>query len=304
MNGLLTLQEFYASILNKGTMEQFSHLSKMSHFNVFKRGQVQCARITELHRTDFHKISLIDGEGIIHFEDSKVPVSGKTLVFYHRNVPHVWEPVSERQQGYFCLFNNHFIETYLLDTVFRDTPLMNTVMNPVYTLTDEQAKIFEFIFEQAYSEVEGDYVKKYEVIVHYLHLLLHQTNKLCSQNIREEKKPQASVLLTAQFMEMLERQFPIDSSDQSLALKKPSDFAEKLAIHVNHLNRSIKEVTGRSTTEIISSRLANEAKALLRHTDNSVAEIAYTLGFEHPSNFNNFFKKQTQLTPKSFREVN
>lgn len=301
MNGLLTLQEFYASILNKGTMEQFSHLSKMSHFNVFKRGQIQCARITELHRTDFHKISLVVGDGIIHFEDRKVPVSGKTLVFYHRNVPHVWEPVSEDQQGAFCLFNNHFIENYLLDTLFRDTPLMNMAMNPVYPLTDEQAAIFEFIFEQIQEEVEGDYVKKYEVIVHYLHLLLHHTNKLCTQTIREDKKPQASVVLTALFMEMLERQFPIDSSDQSLALKKPSDFAEKLSIHVNHLNRSIKEVTGRSTTEIISSRLANEAKALLRHTDSSVAEIAYTLGFEHPSNFNNFFKKQTQLTPKSFR---
>jgi AraC family transcriptional activator of pobA len=303
MNGLLTLQEFYASILKKGTMEQFSHLSKMSHFNVFKRGQIQCDRITELHRTDFHKISLVVGDGIIHFENSKVPISGKTLVFYHQNVPHVWEPISEDQQGSFCLFNHHFIETYLLDMLFRDTPLMNAAMNPVYPLTDEQAKIFEFIFEQIHDEVEGDYVKKYEVIVHYLHLLLHHTNKLCFQTIREDKKPAASVVLTALFMEMLERQFPIDSSDQSLALKKPSDFAEQLSIHVNHLNRSIKEVTGRSTTEIISSRLANEAKALLRHTDSSVAEIAYTLGFEHPSNFNNFFKKQTQLTPKSFRGV-
>lgn len=304
MNGLLTLQEFYASILNKGTLEQFSHLSKMSHFNVFKRGQIQCARITELHRTDFHKISLIVGDGIIHFEDSKIPVSGKTLIFYHGNVPHVWEPVSEDQQGYFCLFNSHFTDTYLLDTLFRDTPLMNTTMTPVYPLTDEQAALFEFIFEQIHDEVEGNYVKKYEVIVHYLHILLHQTNKLCFQNVHEDKRPVASVLLTTLFMEMLERQFPIDSSEQSLALKKPSDFAEKLDIHVNHLNRSIKEVTGRSTTEIISSRLANEAKALLRHTDNSVAEIAYTLGFEHPSNFNSFFKKQTQLTPKSFRNVN
>ncbi len=304
MNGLLTLQEFYASILNKGTLEQFSHLSKMSHFNVFKRGQIQCARITELHRTDFHKISLIVGDGIVHFEDSKIPVSGKTLIFYHGNVPHVWEPVSEDQQGYFCLFNSQFIDTYLLDTYFRDTSFMNTTTAPVYPLTDEQAALFEFIFEQIHDEVEGNYIKKYEVIAHYLHILLHQTNKLCFQNVHEDKKPAASVLLTTQFMEMLERQFPIDSSDQSLALKKPSDFAEKLDIHVNHLNRSIKEVTGRSTTEIISSRLANEAKALLRHTDNSVAEIAYTLGFEHPSNFNSFFKKQTQLTPKSFRDIN
>lgn len=302
MTGLLTLQEFYASILNKGTMEQFSHLSRMSHFNVFKRGQIQCARITELHRTDFHKISLIIGDGIVHFEDSKVRVSGKTLIFYHRNVPHVWEPVSEEQQGYFCLFNTQFIDTYLLDSLFRDTPLMNTAMNPVYPLTDEQAAQFEFIFKQMHDEMDGNYIKKYEIIVHYLHILLHQTNKLRFQNIHEDKKPAASVVLTTLFMEMLERQFPIDSSDQSLALKKPSEFAEKLAIHVNHLNRSIKEVTGKSTTEIISSRLANEAKALLRHTDNSVAEIAYTLGFEHPSNFNSFFKKQTTLTPRSFRE--
>ncbi|WP_343606095.1 AraC family transcriptional regulator [Fluviicola sp.] len=302
MTGLLTLQEFYASILNKGTMEQFSHLSRMSHFNVFKRGQIQCARITELHRTDFHKISLIIGDGIVHFEDSKVRVSGKTLIFYHRNVPHVWEPVSEEQQGYFCLFNTQFIDTYLLDNLFRDTPLMNTAMNPVYPLTDEQAAQIEFIFKQMHDEMDGNYIKKYEIIVHYLHILLHQTNKLRFQNIHEDKKPAASVVLTTLFMEMLERQFPIDSSDQSLALKKPSEFAEKLAIHVNHLNRSIKEVTGKSTTEIISSRLANEAKALLRHTDNSVAEIAYTLGFEHPSNFNSFFKKQTTLTPRSFRE--
>jgi AraC-like DNA-binding protein len=93
----------------------------------------------------------------------------------------------------------------------------------------------------------------------------------------------------------------VDSTEQALKLKSPHDFADRLSVHVNHLNRSVKEVTGKSTTEIISARIANEAQALLQHTDNTVAEIAYSLGFEHPSNFNSFFKKQTRQTPRMLR---
>ena len=51
----------------------------------------------------------------------------------------------------------------------------------------------------------------------------------------------------------------------------------------------------------IAERVAKEAKALLRHTDWNIADIAYSLGFEYPAYFNNFFKKQTTLNPKAFR---
>jgi len=73
-------------------------------------------------------------------------------------------------------------------------------------------------------------------------------------------------------------------------------------VHVNHLNRAVKETTGKNTSELIAGRVVNEAKALLKHTDNTVAEVAYSLGFEHPSNFIIFFKKQTGLTPKALRD--
>jgi AraC family transcriptional activator of pobA len=45
----------------------------------------------------------------------------------------------------------------------------------------------------------------------------------------------------------------------------------------------------------------SEAKALLKHTDWNIADIAYALGFEEPAHFNNFFKKQALASPKSFR---
>ena len=74
-----------------------------------------------------------------------------------------------------------------------------------------------------------------------------------------------------------------------------------LSVHANHLNRVVKEVTGKTTTGHIADRIVKEAKALLLHTNWNVSEIAYSLGFEYPAYFNNFFKKQTQQTPRSFR---
>ena len=44
-----------------------------------------------------------------------------------------------------------------------------------------------------------------------------------------------------------------------------------------------------------------EAKALLQYTNWSVADIAYGLGFDYPTYFNNFFKRITGRNPKSFR---
>ncbi len=115
------------------------------------------------------------------------------------------------------------------------------------------------------------------------------------------KHTNASSRITSLFIELLERQFPIDSPENILKLKSPTDFAQNLSVHVNHLNRAVKEVTGKTTTTHIADRIVKEAKALLVHTDWNVSEIAYSLGFEYPTYFNNFFKKHTELSPKSLR---
>jgi AraC-like DNA-binding protein len=101
---------------------------------------------------------------------------------------------------------------------------------------------------------------------------------------------------------LLERQFPIDSPEHALKLRKASDYAESLSIHVNHLNHAVRDITGKSTSVHITDRIIMEAKALLLHTDMSITEIAYCLGFDYPNYFNNFFKKNTGLTPLSLRK--
>jgi AraC family transcriptional activator of pobA len=44
-----------------------------------------------------------------------------------------------------------------------------------------------------------------------------------------------------------------------------------------------------------------EAKTQLQHSDWSIADIAYGLGFEYPTYFTNFFKKHTGHPPTALR---
>jgi AraC-like DNA-binding protein len=84
-------------------------------------------------------------------------------------------------------------------------------------------------------------------------------------------------------------------------LKTAQDFAKELSVHTNYLNRSVKEVTGKPTTTHITERVISEAKALLQHTNWNIADVAYALGFEYPTYFNNFFKRMTGTNPKTLR---
>ena len=158
----------------------------------------------------------------------------------------------------------------------------------------------ELIFRKMDSELSSDYAYKYDLIRNYVLELMLTGQKL--QPIGHSiNATNAANRISSLFIELLERQFPIESNSQVIQVKAPLDFANVLGIHINHLNKVLKETTGKSTTEIISGRVAEEAKVLLKHTQWSVSEIAFALGFDEVAHFSNFFKKQTGLSPLKYR---
>ncbi len=76
---------------------------------------------------------------------------------------------------------------------------------------------------------------------------------------------------------------------------------DRLFVRIHHLNRVLKEMTGRTTGELIGHRVAQEAKILLKQTDWPVAGVGYALGFDDQAHFSNYVKKQTSLTPVALR---
>ena len=83
--------------------------------------------------------------------------------------------------------------------------------------------------------------------------------------------------------------------------RQVAEYAHLLTVTPNHLNKIIKEQTGKTASDFINAMLLMEAKALLKHTELSISEIAYQLDFTDPSHFNKFFKKGTEYTPLNYR---
>lgn len=272
--------------------------NKMGHFNVFSRDH--CSLLSPYSRRDYYKISLIIGKGKLHYADKWIYVDRPALLYSNPIVPYSWEADDDDQKGWFCLFTESFLQNGSRLGNLQDSPLFKIGGTPVFFLDENQQEILSDLYTRMMTEIESDYVHKYDMLRAYLHLMIHETMKMHPAETFEPYQ-NASQRVASLFMELLERQFPIDSPETFLKLKTPNDYAQSLSIHVNSLNRSVKEITGKTTSQQITARVIQEANALLAHTDWNIAEIAYGLGFEEPAYFTNYFKKQTGIAPNALR---
>ena len=252
-------------------------------------------------RRDFYKMGLVNGDMTVYYGDKILEINDTVLFFVNPNVLHSVVRRSKKTTGYACLFTETFITGSERTGILKNSPLFQIGDTPVIALNSEQATFMTGIFQKMLAVHNGDYHYKGELIRSCIELIIHEALRIQpSRNVSPFKN--AATRVTHLFMNLLERQFPIERSAEPLRLRTAQDFATGLAVHVNYLNRSVKEVTGKPTSVHIAERITAEAKALLQHTDWSVADIAYALGFEYPTYFNNYFKRVAGITPKALRK--
>lgn len=281
------------------SVSEFNNELKLKGFNVFQiEADSNATRIYS--RKDFYKICLTTGKSIINYADRGFEQEGTILFFGNPHIPYSWETISTTYVGYTCLFSEEFFKASDRSESLQHSPLFKIGGTPILKITEQQRGFLNSIFLKMIEEQSSDYAYKDDLIRNYIHLIIHEALKLQPSEQYEQNKNAAS-RLTSVFLELLERQFPVESTNKPLQLKTAHDYANNLNVHVNYLNRAVKEVTGKSTTTHITERIVNEAKALLQHTGWNIAEIAYALGFEYPTYFNNFFKRLTGTNPKSLR---
>ncbi len=298
MRKIETIEEFYQRKFG-GVPDDIR--KEIGHFNVFKLEPFtgNNTKPVPYARRDYFKIMLVEGNYKIHFADEVVEIQKQALVFSNPQIPYSCEFTNRIVSGFFCLFTPSFFHQY-------GNLNQYTVFQPggkhIFELTDEQVQKVTRIYKNMFEEIESDYVHKYDVLRNLFLELLHFAMKLpCA---KFEKQPMnASQRIASLFLELLERQFPVDENHQSLMLRTASDFARQLNVHVNHLNRAVKETSEKTTSQIIGERILQEAKILLKHSPWNVSEIANALGFTATTHFNNFFKKHVELSPLKFRNV-
>jgi len=286
---------------NSNPISAFNAELKLKGFKVFRTD----SRLGGLaySRKDFYKINITVGKFIFHYAERSIETDDIFLFFGNPRIPYSCDAISEAFSGYTCVFTEDFLKLGDRSESLQQSPLFKLGGTPVFNLTKVEQDIFINLFQKMIEEQDTDYAFKDELIRNYVNLLIHEALKIRPPE-NSVKHNNAAERITSVFLELLERQFPIESKERPLELKTAQDYAGSLSVHINYLNSAVKEVTGKPTTSHISDRLINEAKALLQHTDWNIAEIAFALGFEYPTYFNNFFKKKTGTIPRAVRAAN
>lgn len=282
------------------SVSKFNNELKLKGFNVWELDE-DCKATRVYSRKDFYKICLSTGNSTIHYADRSFEVNDTVLFFGNPHVPYSWETHSPHYTGYACLFSEDFLRLSERSESLLQSPFFKIGGTPILNIGQAQREFLNTIFQKMIEEQQTEYLYKDDLMRNYIHLIIHEALKLQPSESFDQHKNALS-RITSVFLELLERQFPIETPDRPLLLNTAQAYSSALAIHVNYLNRAVKETTGKSTTTHITERIAREARALLQHTDWNIAEIAYALGFEYPTYFNNFFKKITGTNPSAFRE--
>lgn len=296
-----SLEEFYEEI---NTLLPNGINKEIGHFNVFDVAELfekmKGEKIMPYNRRAYYKISLINGSNRAEYADKVINIEKNALLFATPKIPYHWQPLDYNQKGYFCVFTEDFLLKSKSGIVLDELPIFRTNGIPIFQISDDEQLEIEAIFKKIYKEISSDYAYKYDLIRNYVLELIHFGQKLQPATSLYSAQ-NASKRVTSLFLELLERQFPIESPHQQLQLRSAKDYADRLSIHVNHLNTILKENTGKTTTYLISNRITQEAKYLLKQTDWNISEISNSLGFEEVAHFSNFFKRQTSLSPNNFR---
>ncbi|MEZ0131390.1 helix-turn-helix domain-containing protein [Flavobacterium sp. LBUM151] len=292
-----TLEDFYTIKVN-GMPENLR--KEIGHFNVFKLDDFvgNTCKPFPYTRKDFYKISLIIGKNKVHYADKISVIEDQALFFANPQIPYNWEQVDENQTGFFCIFTEAFFNQF---GNLKEYPLFQPGGNPIVPISMELAESLKTVYLKMFDEINSDYTFKYDVLRNLVFEIIHQALKTQTVTTSLYSKSNATIRVSSLFLELLERQFPIESISQQINFRSPSEFASQLNVHVNHLNKALKETTGKTTSQIISERIVQEAMILLKQTNWNINEIAWCLGFDELSHFINFFKKNVHVSPKNYR---
>jgi AraC-like DNA-binding protein/quercetin dioxygenase-like cupin family protein len=250
-----------------------------------------------LHRHDYYNIYFIEkGIGSHVVDYNKYDISDLQLYFILPGQIHQLLFDSE-PKGFIVSFTDDFIiansipeylinDIYLFDDYGESPPL---------SIHNDALLTYHNIFHQmeSYLDLSARYTS--DAVGALVKLLLIQCNNHCS--MFKSDNPQyfeTTNHLLREFKRLLNLHFTENH--------KVGDYASKLAVTSDYLNKTIKSITGKTAKEHIQAKLILEAKrALLFMSKPSVKELSYSLGFDESAHFNNFFKKQTGLTPFEFK---
>ncbi|MGO4773236.1 helix-turn-helix domain-containing protein [Flavobacterium sp. W22_SRS_FK3] len=224
----------------------------------------------------------VDENEFVLTENSVLTITSGQI-HYFKNIENATGFVLEFTYAFFCKDDND------MELIFHNGLFCHFAMNEMIRVDNPEIIIREL--EEIKTElIETPY--QYLISVHSrIELILIEINRTKINRGDEIYKPDAVFL---HFLEAVFKNF-----EKNLTV---TEVASLIGTTEAKLNELSKLHTNKTAQNVIFGLIISEAKRLFTYEKLSVKEVAYALGFNDPFYFSNFFKKHTNVSPKSFKE--
>ena len=266
-----------------------------------KDNKIDVSKLPGLFIHGFYKISYKKNlSGKIKYGQSYYDFNEGGLLFKAPNQVSANGEINQDHTGFTLLFHPDFLAAYPLAKKIKQYGFFSYSVNEALHLSDKEkatiVSIFKNIDEELQSRID-DFSQ--DVIISQIETLLNYSNRFYKRQFITRKSANNNLL--EKLEEILDDYF---RSEKSLAQGIPTVqyLAETLNISPSYLSDMLRSLTGQNAQQHIHNKLIEKAKEKISTTNLTISEIAYELGFEHPSSFNKLFKSKTSLSPMEFRQ--
>ncbi len=206
-------------------------------------------------------------------------------------------------RGFFCVFDNDvFSHTTPLADLSAQFPFLRAEARPLVIIPPAEQPLMVSLLEKIEREYQSTISDRYDLMAACLLVLFRQLNRHTTEQIESERIGESVTDRSVSAAERLTQRFKAEIAQHVRQVQRVSHYADRLAVSPNHLNKAVRQTTGRTATAWIDEMLILEAKVLLAQTSLPIADVAAGVGLSNASYFGRFFRDKTGRTPSEYRK--
>jgi AraC family transcriptional activator of pobA len=199
-------------------------------------------------------------------------------------------------------FTESFLKENVHREIFEEFPFLLAEMVQPKVLQPEAFREFEMLYQQIDKEDQSGSMYKEKIIGNFFVVLLLKIKEYFWSDYNPIYEGNRSSQIVKTFKKNLEEHYRQLIQDKAEKVYRVQEYAGLQGLHPNYLSNVIKTKTGKSVSTWITEKTITEAKSLLQNTSMPIKEIAWQLGFTEATHFSNYFKKNTNTSPASYRK--
>ncbi|WP_298426347.1 AraC family transcriptional regulator [uncultured Kordia sp.] len=258
----------------------------------YRKRSAEKAAVAHSH-SYYQIIWFFDNEGTHHVDFESYKIQKNMIFFISKDRVHAFDDNLDIN-GWLIHFNESFFMHTDVD-VFLKHNIFNAQENPCYSIDDETAETASLYMKLMRKELLQRHQFGYEDTIRFsLKSLLINLERVHQKNLQKQLSfTNHYELQFVHYKELVEENYK-----KGLSVKA---YADLLHISSKTLNTITKKMAEKSASQIITDRVILQAKRLLKFTSLQIGEIAFRIGFEDPSYFVKYFKRQVGSAPNHYR---